>query len=650
MIRPSEIGQGQVTHDKRSIGALPRPRRVPLLVGYTVILVLVGSLIVYSPTFGIIWTMMMLPIFFAAALYPRLVYLAMFALYASVTTLMIVFGSPKDPADTARTFFVFLVAVGIGAETLHRFIGWLEQARAALRASEERFRSLSAMAPLGIFETDPDGRYTYTNPRWQSITGLGAEAGLGEGWADTIFQEDRKAVLDEWHRSNRQGREFSRVFRVSLAGDGIRWVRLQSAVKYLAGDQVAGRVGTLEDITEERAAAEALRLANEALEKRVTERTVRLTQAVEQLETEIAERQRAADALSQSEERFSKAFNTSPSPILISSLVDGRTIDVNDSFLRLTGYAREEVLGLSVVNMELWRKPEDRASLIALVSKHGSVHDFETVIRPQSGKDFTVLISAETITIGDEKCLLVIATDISERKALEESLRSYAETQRQLLQHRVVAQEAERRRLSMDVHDGPLQSLGVSLIALDRAIRRLERGERDLAFGELRFLRSSLAGTVAEVRAVLADLSVDKLTQDGLAAALRGNVDRFSEITGIQVELDDQLEARLPGDLELLLYRLAQEALTNVRKHAEATKVLVRIEAEVDELVMTIRDDGRGFDPEELPASRRAGEQLGLASMKERVQAMRGDLKIISSRGGGTTLIFRCPVPPAERL
>jgi PAS domain S-box-containing protein len=502
---------------------------------------------------------------------------------------------------------------------------------------------------VGIFETDIDGMCTYTNPRWQALTGLDAQASVGRGWIDAVHPDDRHAVLDAWIWATRLGREYTGRFRVVNRQGEVRWVRLHSTVNH-DGERVTGRVGTLEDITEQRMAAEALQQANDALEKRVAERTERLSMVVSDLEQEVAERKWAEEALRQSEERFARAFHASPSAVIITSRVDGRTVDVNESFLRLTGFNREEVLGSTMAQMAIWKYPEERARLIDLMGTKGSITDYEMTIRSRTGKEHTVVVSAERMPLGDEECILAIGTDITERKALEQHLLEYAEAQRTLLSQRIAAQEAERRRLSMDVHDGPLQSLGVSLMALDRAIRRLDSGELEVAHRELRYLRTSLSGTVSELRSVLADLSVENLTTHGLVFALHSNVERFSEVTGIRVVVDDNIEGRLPGDIELLLYRLVQEALANVRKHSEAQRVLVRIEQVDGNVVLTVRDDGRGFNPEEVLARHRDGEHLGLASMRERVQAIGGSLSIVSAPEQGTTLTFRCPLPGPDLI
>lgn len=234
--------------------------------------------------------------------------------------------------------------------------------------------------------------------------------------------------------------------------------------------------------------------------------------------------------------------------------------------------------------------------------------------------------------------------DISERKEAEERLREHALAQTQLLHQLMNAQEAERRRLSMEIHDGPLQSVGVSLLSLDRALRRLERGEQELAEQELRFLRAGLTGTVGEVRAILADLSLEILSSYGLVFALKTHVERFSELTGVKVKMRNSVRHRLPAEIELLIYRLAQEALANIRKHADAGKATVTLNIKGQVLYLTISDDGRGFDLDAALQQREDGQKLGLRSMRQRVQAAGGNLETTSHPGKGTTLRFSCPV------
>jgi len=123
------------------------------------------------------------------------------------------------------------------------------------------------------------------------------------------------------------------------------------------------------------------------------------------------------------EERFHKAFNASPEPITIANLTDGRYLDVNESFLRTTGYRREEVIGRTSLELKFWERHEDRARLVAMLEEQGSVRDLEITFRTKSGEQRTALDSAEIIEVAGQKCIIAFFKDITERKFLEQQLR-----------------------------------------------------------------------------------------------------------------------------------------------------------------------------------------------------------------------------------
>jgi two-component system sensor histidine kinase/response regulator len=233
-----------------------------------------------------------------------------------------------------------------------------------------------------------------------------------------------------------------------------------------------------------------------------------------------------------------------------------------------------------------------------------------------------------------------------QNRALEEKVRDRTEQLTRTLHEVIGAQETERRRLSMDIHDGPLQSLGACTMAVDRIIRRHELGEHALVLHELRELRSSLDSTIADIRSVLADLSLEILSSNGLAQALCDYISRFSGLTGIDVKvnLDDAASVSLSPQAQLLLYRLAQEAFSNVRKHAHANVAEVSLEVKGDDLYMSISDDGLGFDVDAALQEHHTDKQLGLRSMRERLERAQGELWIQSEKGKGTTLTFRYPL------
>ena len=144
-------------------------------------------------------------------------------------------------------------------QVVARDISERKQSEEALRASEERFRSLSDSAPIGIFQTDANGAGVYTNPRWQEIAGVELADTLGLEWVETIIEEDRQEVLDEYVRCASEGREFSKEFRIRRPNGELRWVHSRAATMHSSRGELLGHVGTTEDITERKHMEEALR-------------------------------------------------------------------------------------------------------------------------------------------------------------------------------------------------------------------------------------------------------------------------------------------------------------------------------------------------------------------------------------------------------
>jgi PAS domain S-box-containing protein len=355
---------------------------------------------------------------------------------------------------------------------------------------------------------------------------------------------------------------------------------------------------------------------------------------------ELAERRQAEAALISSEGRYRMLMEHAGEGIFVIDL-EGTFLDVNSCGCEMLGYTRHELDNLTVASIlapgETLRNPPRTEELM-----RGRVVVNE---RRMLRKDGTTFMAEITSSLLPDGRLQGIVHDVTERKAYEQRLEEQAVNQTELLSQLLTAQEAERRRLSMELHDGPLQSLGVSLLALDRIIRRHERNEYEIAAEELQAAREIIMGIVVDVRAVLSDLSLDLLTSYGLGSALRDHIERFSEVTGIEVSLDFPIEERLPPYIELLMYRLAQESLANVRKHSGATHVDIYFALEDSKLTMTISDNGKGFDVSRSFERPRAGERIGLASMRQRIRDAHGDMTIDSSDGKGTTLTFWCPVP-----
>ncbi|MCP4635251.1 MAG: histidine kinase [Methyloversatilis sp.] len=232
-----------------------------------------------------------------------------------------------------------------------------------------------------------------------------------------------------------------------------------------------------------------------------------------------------------------------------------------------------------------------------------------------------------------------LALNVSDRRDAEQKMRELA---RQVVR----SQEKERSRVARELHDGVSQSLVSVKFLLESAQARLDQAQPlpDPANAARSTLSRGLAGVeevLGDVRRISHGLRPTMLDTLGLVPAMRQVLDEFAQRSGVAVDIeaDDSLVA--PGDAGTALFRLLQEALNNVERHARATRLSLRLVAEGGALRLDIRDDGRGFDVESVSASPQRG--LGLSSMRERIEALGGRFELYSD-GSGTLLSARLPL------
>jgi len=216
-----------------------------------------------------------------------------------------------------------------------------------------------------------------------------------------------------------------------------------------------------------------------------------------------------------------------------------------------------------------------------------------------------------------------VAVDLSERVA------------RDALRRVVEAQELERRRLARELHDQTGQELTSVLLGLKAVEEAKSDAERAKA---LAAVREQVVETLHDVRRLAVELRPKALDDFGLAAALERLRDTFSEQTGMRVDLESRIRDRLPPDVETALYRIVQEALTNIVKHAQANAVSIVLARKAGAVTALIEDDGRGFNHDG------SGEGLGLLGMGERLALLGGRLEVESRPGAGTTIVAEVPL------
>jgi two-component system sensor histidine kinase UhpB len=215
----------------------------------------------------------------------------------------------------------------------------------------------------------------------------------------------------------------------------------------------------------------------------------------------------------------------------------------------------------------------------------------------------------------------------------------HAERLRRLPGQILRAQEEERRRIARELHDEAAQSITTLLVRL----RLLEQAQTPEVAGQrIRELRELTVRALEDVRRNAVELRPSVLDDLGLVDALHAHIDALNAQGGTQIQFAaDALDGRLPPELELALYRVAQEALTNVRRHARASQARVQLRRIQDTIVLEVADNGVGFDP----AHPRLGtDGLGLAGMRERMALVGGDLLVQSALGRGTVVVARADV------
>ncbi|WP_370311030.1 PAS domain S-box protein [Amycolatopsis sp. WAC 01376] len=320
--------------------------------------------------------------------------------------------------------------------------------------------------------------------------------------------------------------------------------------------------------------------------------------------------------------------------------VDGRVISWNPGAQRIKGYSEDEILGrhFSVFYPEDDVAAGKPTSELLIATELGSHEDEGWRVR-RGGERFwaNTVITA----LRDEEGRLAgfgkVTRDLTERRKSQEDKAE----RRQAFAHLVRAQETERRRIAWDVHDDSIQSM----IAVSMRLQMLAAQRRDSA---LRQLDEAIQGAIRRLRILVAQLRPPALNDDDLVASVRDYLDEVVAGWGLDCTLRHDLPVQPPPDLVVTVFRILQEALVNVRKHANATAVVVSLTGQDGGLLAKVVDNGDGMKPDVESAHEvLSGEHIGMASMRERAEAAQGWFRISSRPGEGTSVVFWIPLGPA---
>lgn len=235
----------------------------------------------------------------------------------------------------------------------------------------------------GFFQISPTGLCVYANEQTNKITGYTAEEMLGRGWVKAIHPDDRDRVIKRWKANNQDLNTHGIEFKI-LRKDGEVVLVIGQIAPFLGPGSIAlGYIATITDVTNRKKAEKALQL---------------------------------------SEERFSKAFDASPSLIAIYRIADDRFVDANESFLNAVGYSRVEVVGRTTTELSFWAEQQTRDRIAGLLEGKETVHNLESRFLTKSGETRHGLVSAEVISLNSEDCMFIAINDITEQKRAEAAI------------------------------------------------------------------------------------------------------------------------------------------------------------------------------------------------------------------------------------
>lgn len=335
---------------------------------------------------------------------------------------------------------------------------------------------------------------------------------------------------------------------------------------------------------------------------------------------DVTEQRAAEQALAASEKRYRDIVELTADGIMIGE-PDGRIAFVNQRMADMLGYAVDELTGMSgrEVVFPDWmaRVLDNRAAL-----DEGKVVRGEFKLRRKDGSPLWTVFSTTPMTDPDGEHVgnLTIHSDITQLRAAQEALREG---------ERAAAAQEERTRLARDLHDSITQALFAASLKAE-ALGTAGAGAPDLDDG-IAEVRRLTGGALAQMRTLLLELRGEPLDHVPLRRLLRNVVEATESRTHTQVELEVRGEVALPADVHIALYRVAQEALNNVARHARAEHAWVEVVLEPGSALLSVRDDGLGFE-----ARLEDPSHLGLRSMRERAAEIGAELRLGSAPGEGT--------------
>jgi len=515
---------------------------------------------------------------------------------------------------------------------------------AIAKVEEEKAKSEAIIAALGdgISIQDRDFRILYQNQIHRELMGdhRGEYCYLGYAGLDDVCAGCHMIP------AFREGGVHT-VEKYVTTINGPAYVEITvSSLRDASGGIVAG-IEIVRDITGRKKMEEELREHRDHLDFLVKERTAELRKVNRDLRGEIMRRIQMEKDLIESQRFVRRVTDATPNLLYLYDVIEDQIVYINPLVNDLLGYMPDEVRKMGSAFYRTVLHPDDFEDYQAFrervsLAKDGDVTEHEYRMRTK-GAEWRWFYSRDVVfkrtSDGLLKLILGIAQDVTERKEAEEELKRSREQLRNLLAHAQSVREEERTRISREIHDELGQALTALKMDLSWIIKRLDPAEETL-HGKALDMSKLIDMNIQTVKRISSELRPGLLDVLGLTATLEWQIKEFQERTGIKCSLEVRPSDISPDrEMSTTIFRIFQETLTNVARHADAVSVTVRLENGAEGLVLEVKDDGRGITDRQISSP----GSIGLMGMKERANFLGGEISIQGARNEGTTVTVIFP-------
>jgi PAS domain S-box-containing protein len=468
-----------------------------------------------------------------------------------------------------------------------------------LRKSEEQYRAVVEYQTELICRYLPNGTITFVNEAFCRYFGKARDQMIGQSYLPFIPVEDHEGLKKHIAGLNKEKPVAVIENRVIASDLEIRWVQWTTRALFDEQDRIV---------------------------------------ELQSIGRDITIRKYAQEKLKESEEKYRLLVEYANEAIVV--VQDGVLKYVNQRAMIITGFLEEELLSIPFIRLI---HPDDREMVFGNYTKRlkgeslPGVYSFRIVSK--DGHTRWMELSAVLFTWKGRPATLNFLSDITGRKDAEEELKKSHGQVRNFAKRLAEAEESERQKIARELHDQVgqnLTALGINLSILRNQLSGTLTGQADARLNDSMGI---LEETAKRIRDVMSDLRPSVLDDYGLMAAIRWLSERISKRTGLTINVEYQdTKVDLPSETEITLFRIAQELLTNITKHANATEVSISLDSMDGRVRFVIVDNGVGFDPAAL---KKIGEsRWGLLNVRERTDAIDGILTIASRPGQGTRVVI----------